>query len=630
MNENNPHKTNTKNGRLAVTTLTALGVVYGDIGTSPLYALRECFHGPAAVELTTANVLGVLSLVVWSLVIVISVKYLMLVMRADNHGEGGILALMALAVPDSGKQNSRGLLLLMGLFGAGLLLGDGMITPAISVLSAVEGLHVATPAFDMYVMPITIGILIGLFAIQYHGTARVGTLFGPVMLVWFATLSALGVAAIVQQPQVLVAVSPHYAVEFFVYNRWAGFVIMGLVFLVVTGGEALYADMGHFGARPIRLAWFGLVLPALLINYFGQGALLVGDPAAKINPFYHLAPDWAQLPLVGLATAATVIASQAVITGAFSLAQQAVQLGYSPRLNIIHTSDEEHGQIYVPVLNWILLVAVIGLVATFESSSNLAAAYGMAVTSTMVITTVLLYVVAREHWGWPRVAAIPLAGFFLIIDLAFFSANLTKILAGGWFPILIGAAAGMLMITWQQGRQVLQKRFRAHMVTTEELLEQIEREPPVRVSGCSVYLSGYPEGIPLALQHNLKHNKVLHEKVALLTIVVERSPQVRSEQRLELTPLGQGLYRLVARYGYMQHANVPRILNMCETRGVPFPREETTFFLGRETLEVGREHGMARWRKSLFVWMSRNAHDASLHFGVPPDRVVEIGVQLEI
>ncbi len=615
---------------VGIKTLTALGVVYGDIGTSPLYALRECFHGPTALELTTANVLGVLSLIFWSLVTVISVKYLGLVMRADNKGEGGILALMALAVPDRNRPNGRGVLILMGLFGAGLLLGDGIITPAISVLSAVEGLHVATSAFDAYVVPITIGILFGLFAVQHRGTAGIGGIFGLVMLIWFATLAVLGSVAIWSQPQVLAAVNPRYAVIFFADNQWAGFSILGLVFLVVTGGEALYADMGHFGTRPIRLAWFGLVLPALLLNYFGQGALLINDPTTRVSPFYHLAPTWAQYPLVGLATAATVIASQAVISGAFSLGHQAVLLGYSPRLNIVHTSSEERGQIYIPALNWALFVSVILLVLSFKSSSNLAAAYGMAVTSTMVITTIFLYVVSRELWGWSRLVAVPLMCFFLTIDLAFFTANLTKLFAGGWFPLLVGVVTGVLMATWRRGRHILSRRMAAKMIPTEDLLQRLEAEPPVRVQGSSIYLSSNPEGIPIALLENLRQNKVLHESVGILSIVTANTPRVRSEHRIVVEPLGQGLHRIMAHYGFMQHPSMSRILTQCEKQGAPFPREATTFFLGRETLEIGTSRNMARWRKILFVWMSRNAHDASRHFGIPPSNVVEIGVQLEI
>ncbi len=611
-------------------TLTALGIVYGDIGTSPLYALRECFHSSLAIEPTLPNVLGILSLIFWSLILVISIKYLTIVTQASNHGEGGILILMTLAIGRKIGKQGRWLVVLFGLLGAGLLFGDGMITPAISVLSAVEGLHLIAPAFDPYVLPITIAILFGLFAIQHRGTADIGTVFGPVMLIWFATIATLGVVAIAGQPQVLEAVSPHHAVAFLLENQWIGFTILGLVFLVVTGGEALYADMGHFGIRPIRFAWYLFVLPALLLNYFGQGALLISDPSVKETPFYHLAPGWAQYPLVVLATAATIIASQAVITGAFSLGQQMVRLGYSPRLNILHTSSEERGQIYLPFINWTLFVAVVGLVLSFKSSSNLAAAYGMAVTSTMVITTVLLYVVARRRWGWSRFTAAGLTSLLLLVDLAFFSANLTKILAGGWFPILIGVLAGLLMATWRKGRQILRQQFRTKMATLESLLQMIEEDSPVRVPGYAVYLTSHSDGIPLSLLQNMKHNKVLHKTVGILTIVTEHVPYVHYSKRIRVVTIGEGLYRITASYGFMQRPNVPRLLKQCDKHGISFPPQETTFFLGRETVEISRKRTMASWRKHLFVWMSRNAHDASTHFGVPRDRTIEIGVQLEV
>ena len=611
-------------------TLTALGIVYGDIGTSPLYALRECFQNSTAVEPILANVLGVLSLIFWSLILVISIKYLTVVMRADNHGEGGILILMTLAIGNKVGKRGPWILMLLGLLGAGLLFGDGMITPAISVLSAIEGLHLVTPAFDPYVIPITIAILFGLFSIQHRGTADIGILFGPVMLVWFATLATLGIAAILKQPQVLEAVSPHHAVAFLFHNRWEGFAILGLVFLVVTGGEALYADMGHFGIRPIRYAWYVLVLPALLLNYFGQGALLISDPSLAESPFYHLAPAWAQYPLIALATAATIIASQAVITGAFSLGQQMVRLGYSPRLNIMHTSSEERGQIYLPFINWVLFIAVIGLVLSFKSSSNLAAAYGMAVTSTMVITTVLLYVVARKLWGWSRWAAIGITGLFLMVDVAFFSANLAKILKGGWFPILIGCFAGLLMATWRRGREILNQQFRAKMVTLDELLQMIKKDHPARVPGQAVYLTAHPEGIPLSLLQNIEHNKVLHKTVGILTIITANVPYVHYSKRIQVKSLGKGMFRITASYGFMQRPNVPRLLKQCDDQGVSFPAQETTFFLGRETIEISKRRNMSQWRKHLFAWMSRNARDASTHFGVPHKRVIEIGVQLEI
>ncbi len=625
------HTTKANSKELGIATLTALGVVYGDIGTSPLYAMRECFHGPDAVALSEANVMGVLSLIIWSLLIVICIKYLGIVMRADNHGEGGILALLALAVDRSSKKKSgRKWLFPMGLFGAGLLLGDGMITPAISVLSAVEGLHVVTPAFDSYVVPIALGILFGLFLIQHRGTAKVGSVFGPIMLIWFATLGVLGAVALIKQPHVLLAINPLFAISFLGDNFGAGFVILGLVFLVVTGGEALYADMGHFGVKPIRLAWFSVVLPSLVINYFGQGAILLSEPEARLNPFFYMAPTWAKLPLVILATAATITASQAVITGGFSLARQAVQLGYSPRLNIVQTSSTERGQIYVPSLNWLLFFAVTTLVLVFQTSSHLASAYGMAVTTTMVITTLLLYIVAREKWGWSKGVALASMGFFLVIDLSFFSANLTKILAGGWIPLVVGALALLLMTTWRQGREILNRRMAAKMIPVEELIERIKRDDPIRVTDCAIYLTGHPRGVPGALVHNFDHNKVLHERIGLLHIVTEHKPRVRSEKRVAIEDLGHGLCRITVRYGFMQQPNIARILTQCDKKGVPFPRESTTFFLSRESLMIDSSRSMARWRKHLFVWMSRNSHDASRHFGVPPDRVVEIGVQLEV
>jgi KUP system potassium uptake protein len=499
---------------LALLGLGALGIVYGDIGTSPLYALRECFHGPHAISVTPDNVLGVLSLVFWSLVIVICLKYLLFVLRADNRGEGGILALMALARPEKGKVGSGRLLVLMGLFGAALLYGDGMITPAISVLSAVEGLRVATPALERFVEPVTVAILIGLFLVQRRGTARVGAVFGPVMLLWFLSIAVLGLHELLREPRILAAVDPLRAASFFARNGWHGFLILGTVFLVVTGGEALYADMGHFGARPIRLVWFALVLPCLLLNYFGQGALLLSDPASAENPFYRLGPEWALYPMVGIATAATIVASQAVISGAFSLTRQAVQLGFAPRLLIEHTSERHIGQIYVPTVNTLLMLATIGLVLGFHSSSNLAAAYGVAVTATMAITTVLLIQVARLRWGWSRLRAW-LLGLFLLVDLAFLGANVLKIPYGGWFPLVVAAGVMTLMTTWRTGRRILNERLRRETMPLDRFLSA-NLETIVRVPGTAVYLTRTPEGIPPALLHNLKHNRVLHERVVFL------------------------------------------------------------------------------------------------------------------
>jgi len=618
-----------RNG-LLLTTLAALGVVYGDIGTSPLYAIRECFRGPEAIGFSPERVLGVLSLIFWSLLVVISVKYLVFVMRADNHGEGGILALMVQAVPFPKTRRGKLFVTVLGLFGAGLLYGDGMITPAISVLSAIEGLGLVAPSLKTWVIPLTLGILFLLFFVQHHGTARMGRIFGPVMLLWFTVLALLGAVSIAAEPGVLRALNPGHAFGFLFGNGKEGFLILGVVFLVVTGGEALYADMGHFGAAPIRRAWFGLVLPALLLNYFGQGALLLRDSATAESPFYLLAPEWARYPLVALATVATIIASQAVISGAFSLAHQAIQLGFSPRLQVVHTSHDERGQIYVPAVNWLLFLAVVGLVLAFRSSSNLAGAYGMAVTSTMVITTGLLYLVARKTWGWSRTAAGILMSAFLVVDLAFFSANLIKVMAGGWFPLLVGACICVLFTTWTRGRQLLANKFRSSALATDVFVKDQEKNPALRVPGAAVFLTSNPEAVPPALLHNLEHNRILHEKVGLLTIVIEDRPRVRADKRVEVVDLGLGLYRITARFGYMDNPNVVRILNQCEKHGVEFDPETTTFFLGSEVLGVGGRGKMARWRKNLFAWMSRNARNASVHFGVPSNRVIEIGIKVEL
>jgi KUP system potassium uptake protein len=615
------------NGRYLLTlSLAALGIVYGDIGTSPLYAVRECFFGDYAVPVTAPNVLGVLSLIFWALVIVISIKYLAFIMRADNRGEGGILALMALVRSERGQA----LLVVMGLFGAALLYGDGMITPAISVLSAIEGLKVATPLFDPYVIPLTIVILVVLFLFQHQGTAKVGAVFGPVTLVWFATLAVLGIHGIVREPHVLAAVNPAHAITFFVHNGVRGFLVLGAVFLVATGGEALYADMGHFGRRPIRLTWFTVVLPALLLNYLGQGALLLANPEAAHQPFYRLAPEWALYPLVILATAATIIASQAVISGCFSLARQAIQLGYSPRLQIDHTSSEEIGQIYIPPVNWILMVSTIGLVIGFESSSRLAAAYGVAVSTTMVITTLLFYVVARDLWKWRPWIAAALAAAFFTVDFAFFVANIVKVEHGAWFPIVIAVIAFALMSTWKRGRQILSERFLTDALPIERFLDDLAVNPPLRVPGTAVFMTGNAEGTPLALLHNLKHNQVLHERVILLTVRTEEIPQVPFQLRADVEPLGHGFYRIIAHYGFMEDPHIPRLLEQLKAKGLEFDLMKTTFFLGRETLIASRKPGMAMWRERLFALMSRNAQGATAFFDIPPNRVVEVGAQIEL
>ncbi len=613
--------------------LLALGVVFGDIGTSPLYAFRECFSAQHNLRVTDENVLGVLSLIFWSLIIVISIKYLAFVLRADNEGEGGILALLTLVVPQRKTRPAQGsALLVIGLFGAALFYGDGMLTPAISVLSAIEGLKVGTPIFDPYVIPITVGILVALFLFQKRGTRGVGMIFGPITLLWFTTLALLGTMEIIKVPEVLGAINPLHAVEFFANNSYRGFGVLGAVFLVVTGGEALYADIGHFGKQPIRLAWFVLVLPSLLLNYFGQGALLISRPETIRNPFYLLAPSWGLYPLIGLATAATIIASQAVISGAFSLTRQAIQLGYLPRLEVRHTSPEEIGQVYTPSMNWILLVGTVGLVLGFRSSENLAGAYGVAISALMVVTAILMFVYARTHLGWNILKATSVIMFFLVIDLAFFGANMLKLGQGAWFPLLIGAVIYFLMTTWNQGRAILGEQFQKEEVPIETLLADLESSNSVsQVPGTAVFMVSNPRGIPQALLHNIKHNKVIHERVILLTIVTEEVPRVSRPKRLEIKEITPNVIRIIAHIGFMENANVPAILRLAEVDyKIEFNLMETTFFLGRETLILGKSKKMSSWRKKLFALMSRNAQTPLVHFGIPPNRVIEIGTEVEI
>ena len=612
--------------------LTALGGVYGDIGTSPLYAFRECFSGTHAFRATPENVMGVLSLVFWSLMIVISVKYLILVMRADNRGEGGILALLALLNPwRQPLRRGAWILSILGLFGASLLYGDGVITPAISVLSAVEGLEVATPAFRHFVIPATILILLLLFRFQSRGTSRVGAVFGPVMVVWFVVLAGLGVAGIAREPAVLAAVNPLHALGFFLRHGWTGFLVLGSVFLVVTGGEALYADMGHFGPAPIRLAWFAFVLPALLLNYFGQGALVLAHPEATAQPFYHLAPAWALYPLVALATAATVIASQAVISGAFSLTRQAVQLGQCPRVRIVQTSSEEIGQIYVPTVNWLLMIATVALVLGFRSSSNLAAAYGVAVTTTMAITTLLLFFVMRERWGWSAGTAGLVAALFLLADLSFFGANMLKVAAGGWFPLVAGVAVFTVMATWRRGRGILADRLAQRVEPLEEFLGRIAEKPPIRVPGTAVYMTSRHWGTPPILPHQIEHLHVLHEQVVFLNVQTEDVPRVPASERLEVESLGEGFHRVLVHYGFMQSPNVPVALRGCAAFGLEVDPEATTYYLGRETLiPTGEVPGMTIWREKLFAFLARNALRATAFYHIPSKRIVELGLQVEI
>ncbi len=617
-------------GYLFTLSLAALGVVYGDIGTSPLYALRECFNPHHGVPATRENVIGILSLILWSLTIVISFKYLVFVMRADNRGEGGILALMSLVRARSGPRSvRRATLIAFGIFGAALLYGDGMITPAISVLSAMEGLEIATPLFTPYIVPLTIAVLIVLFVVQRAGTAKVGAMFGPVMLVWFALIAILGVAQIIREPHVLVAVDPTNAISFFIRNRLHGFLVLGAVFLAVTGGEALYADMGHFGAKPIRIAWFVLVFPSLLLNYFGQGALLLAAPHSTEHPFFEMAPAWARVPLVVLATVATVIASQAVISGAFSLTRQAVQLGYAPRIQIRHTSAREIGQIYIPSINWLLMFSAIGLVVAFRESSALAAAYGVAVTATMGITTLLLAVVERERWGWSMGAMLGLTIPILFIDLAFFGANIIKVTEGGWFPLAVGLAVFTVMTTWRSGRELLAQRLSETVLSVEDFLADLSRGQIPRVAGTAVFMSRYQSGVPTQLLHNLKHNKVVHQRVVLLTVLIEETAHLADGERYSWEDLGQGVHRLMIRFGYMDDPNIPDVLAAVEGP-VTFQPMTTSYFLGRETLIPTRRPGMALWREKLFAWMTRNSSSASQFFCLPANQVIELGAQIEL
>ena len=615
--------------RFLLLCLASLGIVYGDIGTSPLYALRECFYGEHGLPPSPANVLGVLSLILWSLILIISVKYLILILRADNRGEGGILALATLVSDTVGRRGK--FLLLLGLFGAALLYADGMITPAISVLSAVEGLHVATPLFDPYVVPLAIGILIALFLFQSRGTTGVGRVFGPVTVLWFVAIAVLGIHQIGRVPEVLGAINPLQAIQFFSRNGGAGFVVLGAVFLAVTGGEALYADIGHFGTAPIRVTWFAVVLPALILNYFGQGALLLRHPEAAANPFFHMTASWALYPLVALATAAAIIASQAIISGAFSLTMQAIQLGYMPRLRVNYTSERVIGQIYVPIVNWALMLSSIGLVLGFQTSSHLAAAYGVAITTTMLITTILFYVVARRRWHWPTALALPAATFFIAIDLAFFGANMLKVAHGGWFPLLISASILFLMLTWRKGRRILGQHLGDICLPLDSFLPSLKDQSIRRVPGTAVYMSGNRHGTPLALLHNLKHNKVVHEQVVLLNVRTEEVPFLAdARDRVSLEKLEQGFWRVQVHFGFMEKPDVPSALESVKEPGLRFHPMRTTYFIGRETILATRKVGLSAWRGSIFAWMTRNAGDVTSYFCLPPNGVVELGARVEV
>jgi KUP system potassium uptake protein len=626
-----PHaRSDARPGTLALT-VAAIGVVFGDIGTSPLYTMKEAFGGRYGMPPTHDNVLGVLSLIFWALIVVVTLKYIIFMMRADNRGEGGMMALLSLLLRATKRgSRTRWFLMSLGLFGAALFYGDGMITPAISVLSAVEGLQVAAPGLQPYVIPVTIVMVILLFIIQHKGTASVGALFGPITMIWFAVLALLGVMNIAREPAVLEAINPVHAVAFFVDNRIAGFLALGAVVLAITGTEGIYTDMGHFGKRPIRIAWSAYVLPALLLNYFGQGALILSDAAALAHPFYHMAPVWALYPLIGLATAATVIASQAVISGTYSLTRQAIQLGYCPRLEITHTSESEIGQIYMPWINWALLVAVIGLVVGFGSSSNLAGAYGVAVTGMLTIDTVLAFYVITKLWNWSKWVAVPLLVCFLSVDLAFFSANAVKLLHGGWFPFLVATVLFTLFATWRRGRSLLMRRLAPGAIAVEPFIQSISLHPPARVPGTAVFLTAATEGVPHALLHNLNHNKVLHERIVLLTVHTLDIPHASDDERLEVEELAPGFYRMIAKYGFKDTPDVPAALQLAKTRGLEFNMMETSFFLSRQTLVPTTGEGMALWREKLFAVMARNASSATVFFNIPANRVVELGTRIEI
>jgi KUP system potassium uptake protein len=626
----NNHSLQAKTFSLA---LAALGVVYGDIGTSPLYAIKECFHGLHAISLSRANVLGVLSLVFWSLTMVVSIKYVMFILKADNKGEGGIYALLALIPGDKGNSSPSRLhsvVVVAAIFGAALLYGDGIITPAISVLSAIEGLEVATTAAAPAVIPLTCVVLLLLFFVQRRGTAGIGKIFGPIVLIWFAAIASLGLVHIVQNPHILIALNPVHAYEFFLENRLHGMVVLGSVVLCITGGEALYADLGHFGRKAIRISWLFVAFPALLLNYFGQGALLLDHPDLVSNPFYGLVPRSILYPMVGLSTMATVIASQAMISGVFSLTQQAVQLGYFPRVKIVHTSPETQGQIYIPQINYALMVACIALVLAFRESSRLAGAYGIAVTATMGITSLLYFFVVTKTWGWSLSKAVPLVSLFIFFDLAYFGANLLKILDGGWFTLAVAAAIMIAMTTWRDGRAELSEKMISTRLPLNLFLEDVAQKRPMRVDGTAVFMTVSPVGAPSALLHHFKHNRMLHEKVILLSVRSVDEPTVPLKERLKVEDLGQGFHRLLAFYGFMETPNAPELLRMASRFGLDMDPAMTTYFLGRETLSTTGDSKMMHWRKSLFAFMSRNAWTAPAYFGIPSDRVIEIGIQIEL
>jgi KUP system potassium uptake protein len=612
---------------LLLLSFSSLGVVYGDIGTSPLYALRECFYGEHSVDPSADNILGVLSLIFWSLILVISIKYLLLILRADNQGEGGILALMQLVLPKKKRKQTQ--ILILGLFGAALLYGDGTITPAISVLSAVEGLKVATPIFKPYILPITLLILLLLFILQRRGTGKVGLIFGPIMLVWFAVIAATGVANIIKNTEVMAAANPLHAYGFFKNHGYQSLYILGAVFLVVTGGEALYADIGHFGRRPIRLAWFTFVLPCLLLNYFGQGALLLNRGFSIANPFFQLTPNWALYPMVVLATSAAIIASQAIISGVFSLTFQALNLGYLPRMQTRHTSEDEKGQIYIPRVNWLLFAATAAVVLGFQSSSALAGAYGVAVSTTMVITILLGYLAMRDLWNWPRAAAILIAAFFLLVDFSFFTANILKIWQGGWYPLLVAGFIFLLMSTWLKGQEIIAHQLKEYFQPLKRFVNDLDLRTVTKVGGTAIYLTRNPLTTPPAFIQNISHNRIVHSRIIFLSVGFKGVSYVAAKERIRFEKLREGFYRVLVRYGFMNTPDLQAVIRILQNRHLKIDMEETTFFLGRGTLVSTRSIGMSKWRDKLFIHMVRNAERATAYFKLPPDHVLEIGGQIK-
>ncbi|HJV80238.1 potassium transporter Kup [Noviherbaspirillum sp.] len=616
---------------LAALTLAAIGIVYGDIGTSPLYTMKEVFSEVHGLPLNPANILGVVSLIFWALTIIVSLKYVTLILRADNRGEGGIMALVALAL-SSIPARSRWFtpLMMVGVIGAALFYGDGVITPAISVLSAIEGLEVATPAFKAYVVPLTIIVLVALYALQSTGTAGIGKWFGPVMLVWFALLAGMGIVNILHTPAILAALNPLHAFHFLAQNGWLAFVALGAIVLAVTGAEALYADMGHFGKSPIQTAWFAVVFPGLALNYFGQGAILLSNPEAVSNPFYQQLGAWSVYPLVVLSTIATVIASQATISGTFSITQQAIALGFLPRMKVVYTSEREMGQIYIPLVNWMQLTAVVLAVAGFGSSSGLASAYGIAVTATMMMTTVLTFFVIRYGWHYNLLLSLAATGFFLAIDITLFSANTLKIMHGGWFPLALGAIAVTVMLTWRDGRQLVYENLKRHLVPIDDFLQSLFISPPARVEGTAVFFRAEGDGVPHAMLHNLSHNKVLHERTVFLTVFNADIPTIPPKERVKVRPLDHQCYQVDVHYGFKDDRDIPAALALCKEAGLDFDMMSTSYFIARQTVIPRVGSGMAFWRESLFATMSRNARDAADYYRVPANRVIELGTQVEI